>query len=92
MIEPKKRTDQSVTMAEWLTYLDTEGRVINVEKLKLRIYCAVRGTVTISFFRKYALIIITILGHRSRSAHSRLAVFVGIFPVDLDIPRAREDS
>jgi hypothetical protein len=40
MIETKQRTEHSLTMDEWKSYLDPEGRVTNVEKLKLKIYQA----------------------------------------------------
>lgn len=48
MIETKKRTEHSLTMDEWKTYLDPEGRVTNVEKLKLKIYNAVSAEAIIS--------------------------------------------
>lgn len=41
MIETKQRTEHSLTLDEWKTYLDPEGRVTNVDKLKLKIYQAV---------------------------------------------------
>jgi hypothetical protein len=45
MIETKQRTEHSLTMDEWKSYLDPEGRVTNVEKLKLKIYQAVSASV-----------------------------------------------
>ncbi len=53
MIEPKKRTEHSLTMDEWKSYLDPEGRVTNVEKLKLKIYQAVSAVVALCRKRQY---------------------------------------
>lgn len=43
MIETKKRTEHSLTLVEWKTYLDKDGRVVNVDKLKNKIYQGVRA-------------------------------------------------